>query len=216
MRQGLFQALEGLGKVDFEKLKLWPEDKWILSRLNSVEKDSTNAMDVFEFSKALNPCRNFFWLEFADYYIEEVKHRIYGEDKESKKAAQFVLQKVMWETVLMLAPFIPHLAEEIAQGMFKEKMREKSIALESWPKADGKLIDKKAEELGALLAEVISAMRKQKSELGKPLNIPVKKAVVSVPEPGILESAIETIKQTMKVEEVELKKGESLFVEMEF
>ncbi len=206
-------ACEGLGKVSESKLKLWPEDKWILSRLNSVKKESTEAMESYEFSKCLNPVRNFFWLEFADYYIEEVKHRIYGENKESKKAAQFVLRKVLWETNLLLAPFLPHIAEEIAHGMFKNLLKEKSIHLEHWPKIEEEMINPKAEELGKAIAEIISAMRKQKSQAGRPLNTVVKKAVVTVPEPEKLKCAEETIKQTMKVESLEFKKGDTISVE---
>jgi valyl-tRNA synthetase len=201
-------ACEGLGKVDEKKLKFWPEDKWILSRLNSLEISSVKAMDSYEFSKCLNPVRNFFWLEFADYYIEEVKHRIYGEDKESKKAAQFVLQKVIWETLLLFSPFVPHITEEIAQSTFKNLLKEKSIHLEKWPEGDEKAIDAKVEEVGALVTKIISLIRKEKSTAGKPLNTPVKKATIKVDDPKKLTPWLETIKQTMKIEKIETSKGE--------
>ena len=209
-------ACKDLEKADEKKLKLWPEDKWILSRLARLEKEGTEAMDSYEFSRCLNPARNFFWLEFADYYIEEVKHRIYGENKESKKAAQFVLQKVMWETNLMLAPFVPHITEEIAQTMFKELLKGKSIHLEKWPQANEKMIDEKAENIGEMIKQVVSEIRKQKSAAGKPLNTEVKKAVISIEEVSKLKGAEETIKHTMRVKEVELKKEKKFSVKIEF
>jgi valyl-tRNA synthetase len=165
-------------------------------------------MDSYEFSKCLNPVRNFFWLEFADYYIEEVKHRIYGEDRESKKAAQFVLQKVIWETLLMFSPFVPHVTEEIAQSTFKSLLKEKSIHLEKWPEGNKKAVDPEAEEVGAIVTKIISLIRKEKSVSGKPLNAPVKKATVKVGDPEKLTPWLETIKHTMKIEKIETSKGE--------
>ncbi len=202
-------ACKDLGKVEERKLKLWPEDKWILSRLNSLERGATEAMESFEFSKALNPARNFFWLLFADYYIEEVKHRIYGNDKESRKAAQYVLQKVLWETVLMLAPFIPHIAEEIAQTMLKGMMKEKSVHLEKWPEGDEKMISDYYNSLGEIKIAIIAAIRKEKSGKGLPLNSEVQEVKVFVEDTETgkkVAEASETIKGTMGVKELKVLK----------
>jgi len=194
--------------------KLETEDKWILSRLNSLVKECTNAMESYKFSKCINPLRNFFWLEFADYYIEIVKHRIYGEDKASRQAAQEVLQEVIWKTLLMLSPFVPHLTEEIAQSMFKGMLKEKSIQLEKWPEVDKKMVDAKAEEAGAIALEAISAIRKAKSSAGKPLNAETESAVLELPEPEKLKQWKKSIANTMKIGKIELKKGKEISVEL--
>jgi valyl-tRNA synthetase len=199
-----------------EKPRLQPEDRWIISRLNSLKKEATEAMENFEFSRALNPLRNFFWLEFADYYIEEAKPRVYGENDESKKAAQLVLQQVMWETLLMLSPFVPHLTEEIAQTMFRGMLKAKSIHLEKWPLADEEAIDREAEESGKLANKVVSLLRTEKSVSGKPLNTPVKNAVIKTPEPKKLEPWLETIKRTMRIEKIAIEKGKTLGVKLGF
>ncbi|MAG21942.1 MAG: valine--tRNA ligase [Candidatus Diapherotrites archaeon] len=209
-------ASKDLGKVDVKKLKLWPEDKWMLSRLNNLEQGATKAMDKYEFSKVLNPTRNFFWLEFADYYIEMVKHRIYGEENESKKAAQYVLRKVMQDTLLLLAPFVPHITEEIAQTMFKDVFKEKSVHLEKWPEGNKEKVDAKLEETALLAISIIAAIRKDKSGQGRPLNTPVKVATIKVVEPEKVEEWAETIKQTMKIEDIKFEKAEALSIELKF
>jgi valyl-tRNA synthetase len=201
------------GKID--KKNLMPEDKAILSKLNRLIKECTDACERFEFSKALNPARNFFWLEFADFYIEEVKTRVYNKKDKSGKIAAAILQEVMWNCLLLLAPFLPHTTEEIAQMHFKKRLKGKSIHLLQWPTADEKMIDEKAEQAGELINAVIAAMRKEKSKAQKPMNAEVKKAIVSMPEPEKLKQGLDTIKRTMNAKEIELKKGE-LGVELEF
>ncbi len=209
-------ATKDINVEKLDKKNLQPEDKAILSRLNTVIKEATEAFDRFEFSKCLNPARNFFWLEFADFYIEEVKARVYNDKGASGKIAAAVLQEVAWKTLLLFTPFIPHTTEEIAQQHFKKMLSGKSIHLEQWPKADESLIDKKAEKVGAAINSVIAEMRKQKSEARKPLNTPVKKAIVTIEEPKNLEEGTEVIKRTMAIESIEIKKGKELIVELQF
>ncbi len=202
-----------IGKIN--KKELMPEDKAILSKLNRLIKECTDACERFEFSKALNPARNFFWLQFADFYIEEVKTRVYNKKDKSGKIAAAILQEAIWDCLLLLAPFLPHTTEEIAQTMFKHKLKEESIHLLQWPSADEKMIDEKAEQTGELINEVIAAMRKEKSKAQKPMNAEVQKAIVSLAEPEKLKEGLDTIKRTMNLKEIELKKGE-LAVELEF
>jgi len=200
------------GKLDLKKLE--PEDKAVLSRLNRLVKESTESFDRFEFSKVLNPVRNFFWLEFADFYIEEVKTRAYNKGDKSGKIAAAVLQEVAWKTLLMVAPFVPYVAEEIAQTEFRKRLSGKSIHLEKWPKADEKLIDEKLEKAWEKANLVISEMRKEKSRARKPLNTPVKKAVVEVAEAKKLKLFEALIKRTMAIEELEVREGKELKVEL--
>jgi len=155
---------------DFEKERknLKVLDKWILSRFEKVKKEATDSLEAYEFSKALSVLRNFFWLEFADYYIEEVKHRVYGENK--NKSCKIVLAKIFTELIKMLAPFIPHTAEEVFQSNFKAFAKEKSIHLEQWPKHEPELIDPESEAAGELAKEIIGEIRKYKSEKNMAMN----------------------------------------------
>jgi len=202
------------GKISKKDLQL--EDRAILSKLNRLVKECTEAFERYEFSKALNPARNFFWLQFADFYIEEVKTRVYGKKGKSAKAAAAVLQETAWKSLLLLAPFLAHTTEEIAQADFKKMLKEKSIHLEKWPVADEKMVDLEAEKAWDAVNCVIAEMRKKKTEAKKPLNAPAKKAIIEIPEPKLLEEGIDAIKRTMAVEEIEVKKGNELKVELIF
>lgn len=209
-------ATKGIKIEKTKKEELLPEDKAIISKLNRLIKETTLAFEKYEFSKALNPTRNFFWLEFADYYIEEVKTRVYNKEDKTGKAAAAVLQDIAWKTTLLMTPFVPHTTEEIAQTHFKDKLKGKSITEEEWPDADESMIDEKAEALGNLINQIISEMRKKKTDARKPLNAPVKKAVIAMPEPEDLEGGEDTIKRTMAVKELEVKKGKEITIQMKF
>lgn len=152
------------GGLDKEKKKLREVDKWILSTFEKTKKEATEALEGYGYFKALSALRNFFWFEFADFYIEEVKHRVYDDRQKSGKAAKVVLVKICTELLKMLSPFIPHTTEEIFQSTFKAYAKEKSVHLEKWPEADEKLLDEEAEKAGELAKNIIAGIRKHKTE----------------------------------------------------
>lgn len=163
---------DGVTLADFEKEKksLREIDKWILSRFERAKAEARAGFEGYEYSKALGAIRNFFWLEFADYYIEEVKHRVYDDASPSAKAAKAVLLKINTELLKTLAPFVPHAAEEIFQASFAAHAKEKSIHREKWPAVDEKLIDEKAEAAGELAKTIIAAIRKHKTDSKMAMN----------------------------------------------
>lgn len=199
---------KGIKLDDFnkEKKNFNEIDKWILSRFSKVKKEATESFENYEYSKALSSVRNFFWLEFADYYIEEVKHRVYDE-KNKSNTAKIVLVKINTEILKLLSPFIPHLTEETFQENFKEYAKEKSIHLEKWPGIEKEMINEKAEEAGELAKNIIGEIRKYKSEKNLSMNAEIQKAIIYTEKPELLEKIEEDVKATMKVKEIIVEKG---------
>ena len=197
-------------KFDLKKARFRQTDLWILSRLNTVIAEATENLEKYEFSKALIPVRNFFWLEFADYYIEEIKYRIYNEGEATRKEAQYCLARVYADALKMLAPFLPHLTEEIMQENFRNRMGAGSVHHEKWPVVEKKFISKEAEENGAIMNAAISLLRKEKSGKSISLNSPVKKAVLTVSKEKklVLEKNAEEIMKTMNIESLIINQGE--------
>jgi valyl-tRNA synthetase len=97
-------------------------------------------------------------------YIEEVKHRLYGEDP-TADAAKFCLYEVILTATKMLAPFTPHFAEELYQTHFASDFPYSSIHISEWPFPEDGFIDEEAEELGTITNSIISAIRQFKSGL---------------------------------------------------
>lgn len=195
-------------KVNQNQLKV--EDKWILSRLNNLIENSNNLMDSFEFAKTLHEIKNFFWLEFCDYYIEEVKGRVYSQEKDAENV-KAILNEVLLKSSCLLAPFLPHITEYFYLEMIHKKEKKKSIHLEEYPKTDKKLINERYEKLGLQMNEVISALRKYKNEQQMPLNARLEKVTLVVKNKEIedmLSEAKETIKRTMNINNLAIMQKE--------
>ncbi len=183
--------LEGTIPKEPEKLNL--VDRWILSKLSKVEKDVRKSLEDYQFNVALTKVQTFVWHEFADYYIEFVKHRLY-EDKD--ESALYTLYNVLLSSIKMLAPFAPFITEELYQNYFRELEGEKSIHLTKWPEHN--FVDENAEEKGELLKDIISYIRKFKTNNGMKMKDPLKKITVDAD----IEDIEEEIRKIMNVSEV--------------
>ncbi|MEM2192402.1 MAG: class I tRNA ligase family protein, partial [Candidatus Hadarchaeales archaeon] len=126
-----FAAPYMAGELDIKKLELSPLDRWILSKLNRLVREVTSALEDFNFNLALKKIQAFVWHDFCDMYIEGVKYRLYGG--ENADPARATLREVIFTVIRLLAPFIPHFAEEVYQSCFADG-KEKSVHLLSWPK----------------------------------------------------------------------------------
>jgi valyl-tRNA synthetase len=106
-------------------------DKWILSRLNTIIDSTTKKIENYQLGEAARELYDFVWHEYADWYIEISKN----QDKN--------LNICIFETILkLLHPFIPFISEKIWQMNYK---KDGALIISQWPKADKKLINKKAE-----------------------------------------------------------------------
>jgi valyl-tRNA synthetase len=93
--------------------RLSVEDRWILSRAEGVVADVTRLLERYELSEALRQTRDFFWDEFADWYIELAKVRI----REGDRTPLAVLTHVLDRVLRLLHPLMPYVTEEIWQRL---------------------------------------------------------------------------------------------------
>ena len=145
--------------------KLETEDKWILSKLNSVIAEVTDNMDSFELGVAAQKVSDFIWDSYCDWYIELTKPRLNGEDEESKINAQKVLLYVLTEMMKLLHPFMPFITEEIWQALPHDG---EMLILESYPKFDEKLSFPRDEQDFETLMDAIKAVRSRRAEMNVP------------------------------------------------
>ena len=156
-------------------------DKWLLSKLAKTIEEATEALEECRFNMALDAIRRFTWSLFCDQYIEAVKHRLYGPEKygrEAKESAQHTLYKALYAIIRLLAPFCPHITEEIYQALFRPYEGHKSVHISPWPEPPKGYPDEKAEGDGDVVVALISAIRREKARRRLPLNAPLKRVVV--------------------------------------
>ncbi len=138
------------------------EDKWILSRFNSVVKSVTENLDGFELGIALGNLYDFIWDEFCDWYIELVKPRLYGENEESKLDAQRTLCYVLVGILKLMHPFMPFITEEIFMAL---PTGEETIVTSKWPEFTDKLCFEDEEKKMKVICEAIKSVRNVRAEM---------------------------------------------------
>ena len=89
-------------------------DRWITSRFGACLEGVEAAVDVFDFTAAVDTVYHFVWDEFCDWYLELAKVRLYGEDEGLRREAGEHARWVLDQIVRLLHPFLPFVTEEIA------------------------------------------------------------------------------------------------------
>ncbi|MBS6312909.1 MAG: class I tRNA ligase family protein [Firmicutes bacterium] len=150
------------------------EDKWVLSKLNTLIKEVTENMDAYELGVASAKVYDFIWDTYCDWYIELTKARLYGEDEKSKLAAQKVLVYVLDQFLRLLHPFMPFITEEIWQAIPHEG---RFLMLADWPKYDENLnFSVEAAHMESVM-NAIRSIRNRRAEMNVP---PSKKSTLYV------------------------------------
>ncbi len=146
-----------------EKLEL--EDKWILSKLNTVTKEVCENMDKYELGVAAAKIYDFIWDSYCDWYIELTKPRLNGDNEEAKIGAQKVLLYVLTEILKLLHPFMPFITEEIWQALPHDG---EALIVADYPKYNESLSFIEDETNFEIVMEAIKAIRARRAEMNVP------------------------------------------------
>ena len=189
-------------------------DRWILSRFYQTVQQTRDYIEVYGLGEAAKGLYEFIWNDFCDWYIELVKSRLWKDKtSNSRQVAQQTLAHVLEGILKLLHPFMPHITEEIWQGLiqnppltppYKEGKKSKTLALESYPEVKAYLINPELEQSFELLFGTIRTIRNLRAEaVIKPgLKISVILQTESEREINILSSGETYIQDLAKVGEL--------------
>ena len=142
--------------------KLQKEDRWIISRINSMVALGEEKGKSYEMHDFVRQLYDFILNDFSRWYIKLIRERVSpwyeGRDK---AAAQYALHYVLGRLARILAPVAPFVADKI----WKDMQGRESVHLEGWPAADKKAISRKLEkdmETAKLIFEAATARRQEK------------------------------------------------------
>ena len=153
--------------------KLTIEDKWVVSKFNTLAKEVNDNLDKFEIGVAVAKIYDFIWDIYCDWYIELTKPRI-NAGGETKESAQAVLVWVLRGMLKLLHPFMPFITEEIWQVLTDESG---ALMLESFPVYDEKLSYPDEEKSFEKIISAIRGIRNRRTEMNIP---PSKKAKIFI------------------------------------
>ena len=160
------------------------EDKWVLSKLNTLVREVTANLDAYEIGVASSKVYDFIWDTYCDWYIELTKTRLYSENEKSKLAAQKVLVYVLDQTLRLLHPFMPFITEEIWQAI---PHAGKFLISAEWPVYREEFAFGAEEAAMEQIIEAITALRARRAEM----NVPMSKKVnltIAASQPEVFEA----------------------------
>lgn len=183
-------------KQDIEK-KIINEtaDLWIISRLHQTIKKYEEEFEEFEYARARAVVEDFFWNDFCDNYLEIVKVRSYGLNAERYKTLELTedeklmiaagqqsglvtLYHCLEALLKLLAPFIPHVTEELYQAIFPNKLT--SIHQRgSCCKLEDYVLNDESLKIGEVALQVIFNIRKFKSDNNLSMKTPMTSFVIN-------------------------------------
>jgi isoleucyl-tRNA synthetase len=190
--------------------KLESEDKWILSRLNSTINQTTENMDKFYLDKAPKLVEDLF-LDLSRRYIQLTR------DRTNEKEVFEVIFEVLINSLKMLSITCPYITEHLYQKL-KEKydLKEESIHMCKWPKADSKLIKKPLESDFEHVFMIIEKGLAERDREKVGLKWPLPLVTISYSKP-IDKKCLEIIKKQLNVKEIKniVSKDETPKIELD-
>jgi valyl-tRNA synthetase len=183
-----------------------PVDQSMLVRLAALVEEATGAFDRYDYARALERTEAHFW-SFCDDYLELVKNRAYSEEPTAE------LHLALEVLLKLFAPFLPYVTEEVWSWW-----REGSIHRSDWPDAT-ELREAAADGdplVLAVAADVLTEVRRAKSEAKRSMRAPVEKVkVTDTPERlGALDKVALDLRSAGAVDQLFFAKGEAFSVEV--
>ncbi len=171
----------GLNASDNVELSL--ADKWIISKLQQVEQQVQQYIDIYRFDLAANTLYEFIWNEYCDWYLEFSKPVLQSENAELQRGTRRTLVRVLESLLRMLHPIIPFITEELWQKVapLAGKTGE-TIMLQPYPQTQSEKIDSQIEQEIDWVKQFILGVRRIRAEMdiapSKPLPVLLQKGDV--------------------------------------
>ncbi len=169
------------------------EDRWLLSKTNSVVRDVTTSMEGMNFLHATRRLQQFFLDDLSRWYVRLARGRTWVEsDDPDKLACYCALHYSINRLLRLLAPIVPHISEAIYQKMMTREGAPESVHLEQWPRVDDDLIDGDLERPMEIVQSLVETALAARQKAGIKLRRPVGRVIVQTTQPDV-ESAVKTL-----------------------
>ena len=141
-------------------------ERWVLAELSALVEENDRAHARHDIGEAGRATYNFFWGQFADWYLEVAKTRLYSDDREEARRCMGVLLKVFLSSLRLLHPYMPFVTEEVYQVLAGSG---DSIVNSRWPRPDEEA-DGGARASFAVFQDAVRSIRNIRAEQQVPVN----------------------------------------------
>ncbi|MFB3766161.1 MAG: isoleucine--tRNA ligase [Methanotrichaceae archaeon] len=185
-------------KADMSKYKsnLRPEDRWILSRVNTLLEEINESMKEYQLHRIARSLSDFILEDLSRWYIQLVRPRTWIEqDDPDKLAAYATIYEVLVTLSKLMAPFTPFIAESIYQNMVcgLDPDAPESVHMCDWPTVKKELINRKLEDSMSAARDISEAALNARQKAGRKLRWPVSEIVISPSEETLYLSGLESV-----------------------
>ncbi|MDP2628747.1 MAG: isoleucine--tRNA ligase, partial [Nanoarchaeota archaeon] len=184
----LYNCNSYYNQLENKKSKLQIEDKWILSRLNSIIEKVTKELGNYSLDKSFQEIQNFVVNDFSRTYIKMTR------DRDNTKE---ILGEILEKISLLLSPFAPYISENIYSQFSKN-----SVHLSSWPKVEKNKIDENLEKEFMIILDIIESGLAERDKLQIGLKWPLSKAEI-YSNKKFDKDLIEIIKNQLNLKKIE-------------
>ena len=150
-----------------EDERLTLADRWLLDALAAAYQDIDAAYEAYEWPVVARSIYAFVWDEFADWYLEAVKERIYGDDPDAASDARAVLAYALEIILRLAAPLLPFVTEAAWRPLTGSTGGISSLMVAAWPDAAGRP-DPDARERFAIVQGLVREVHRFRSQLRIP------------------------------------------------
>ena len=165
--------------------RAWSEnqlDRWLLSELNVLVRDVTNAYENYDAPNATRPIAAFVE-KLSTWYLRRSRRRFWKSESDSdKQSAYQTLYTALVTVAKMLSPAMPFLAEELYQNLVRsvDQFAPESVSLAEWPGYDGAFIDEDLNRDMALVTKLVSLGHSARQKANRKVRQPLAEAAFSV------------------------------------
>jgi valyl-tRNA synthetase len=179
------------------------EDRWILSRLEATRQEVEAGFDGYDWPVVARALYHFAWDELADWYLEAVKVRVYGDDEAEANIARTVLARVLDDLLRLLHPFMPFVTEALWRALTGAHGGAESLMAARWPQGREPLVDPASEHAFGVIQDLVTELRKFRSQNSIPPSARFGIRVASS-ESALLEQHAELVTALAGLDAVEL------------
>ena len=185
-------------KLNPRELPFRKEDKWILSKVNSLIDAVEEGMEAFYLTRATRAIEYFVMEDLSRWYVRLIRKRLWVEkDDPDKLAAYWTLWKVFDVLLRLMAPFTPYITEEIYQNLIRPFSGKESVHLEDWPKKDEAWIDKELEKEMEIVRRIVEAGSAARQRAKIKLRYPVRQILIET-EDEMTKKAVEKLNRLLR------------------